>query len=255
MKNTKAYKLQSLKSRGNYYNPYEKIFKWNGYVWRCDQLGNIPLHFDSPHIMYDPDMVKINNNGELELSVGKCDKKFNLGGAKIYTPKIGVGLIRCVSNFSHGIYTIKAKLPSGRHLWPAFWNWGIESWPPEIDWMEGWTNCFSNYYKFINKYKIQTAYSSINAGDLINTAEFINTSALNKPHKEFNKYQMVWLPDKIEILYNDKIVRSITGNDAKRFANKTMCLILNVHVSDKFNPDKHEIKSPLILKEFKYSQL
>ena len=34
----------------------------------------------------------------------------------------------------------KAKLPYGDNLWPAFWMWSWDSWPPEIDIFEGYTN-------------------------------------------------------------------------------------------------------------------
>ncbi len=241
--------------KGDYYNPLEEKFYWCGFEWRCDQLGNVPFHFDSPNILYDPSKVTITKDGMLRLSVGKCHKKFNFAG-KDYAPEIGIGLVRLCENNGYGIYTVEAKLPEGKFLWPAFWNWGVKSWPPEIDWLEAWTNCFGNYYKFPFKYKIQSAYSSQNAGDLINTAEFCNISALKKPHKNFNKYQLLWRENYIAIKYNDVIVREISGDAVKQFNNKTMCLILNVNVVEgKFDPKKHKPKSDLLIKKFSYQKL
>jgi hypothetical protein len=50
----------------------------------------------------------------------------------------GSGLLTTYRTFSftYGYAEMRAKIPSGRGLWPAFWLLTLHTWPPEIDVME-----------------------------------------------------------------------------------------------------------------------
>lgn len=75
-------------------------------------------------------------NGVLTISAERAPARLaqELGGFK-YTS----GLITTQASFSqtYGYFEIRAKLPSGKGVWPAFWLLPLDlSWPPEIDVME-----------------------------------------------------------------------------------------------------------------------
>ena len=56
-----------------------------------------------------------------------------------------IGVIRTKKSWKYGIFQITAKLPKGKHLWPAIWLAGYKSWPPEIDILEGYSRNNDNY--------------------------------------------------------------------------------------------------------------
>ena len=74
--------------------------------------------------------------GLLTISADRAPEKLSrdLGGFK-YTS----GLISTQPSFSqtYGYFEMRAKLPAGKGVWPAFWLLPMDlSWPPEIDVME-----------------------------------------------------------------------------------------------------------------------
>jgi beta-glucanase (GH16 family) len=68
------------------------------------------------------------------------------------------------TKFGYGYFEIEAKLPTGRNLWPAFWMWSFDSWPPEIDILEGYSSVKRpSYFKLyldslLGFWNVQTNY-------------------------------------------------------------------------------------------------
>ena len=108
--------------------------EWEGYDWQIGERWGI-IHPNKPICYYDKDAVKINKKGELELYTHYNPRKFD--GKTVNT---GVGLINCKEKFEYGRFDIDIKLPKGPSLWPAFWMWSYNFWPPEIDVFEAYSN-------------------------------------------------------------------------------------------------------------------
>ena len=126
------------------------MIQWSGYDWLTqERWGN--MHPDKTYNWYDPSAVEIRND-DLILKTHYNPKEFTVNDKKI-TSNYGVGLISNTTKFDYGYFEIEAKLPTGKNLWPAFWMWSFDSWPPEIDIFEA--------YSSIKKSQLKT--------DLINT--------------------------------------------------------------------------------------
>lgn len=80
----------------------------------------------------DPFSVK---DGTLEIAARPAPKGVSALGGFAYVS----GLITTQPSFSqtYGYFEIRARLPRGKGVWPAFWLLPLDlSWPPEIDVME-----------------------------------------------------------------------------------------------------------------------
>jgi beta-glucanase (GH16 family) len=99
------------------------------------------------------------------------------------------GMINSYGSFSqmYGYFEIRAQLPAGQGLWPAFWLLPADgSWPPEIDVMEMLGNDTSTYYGSVHwgtsaehQYVTNTIQSSVDLS------------------ADFHTYGMSWSPDSI----------------------------------------------------------
>ena len=111
-----------------------RTFEWCGYEWITQERWG-QIHPEKSHWWYDESCVSVDKQNHLHLKTKYNPKRFeelNL------TSPIGVGLVSCTNKFKYGVFSIEAKLPHGKNLWPAFWMWSWDSWPPEIDVFEGW---------------------------------------------------------------------------------------------------------------------
>jgi beta-glucanase (GH16 family) len=118
-----------------------KIIDWSGYGWLTQERWG-QIHPDKPWNWYDETCVKTVNN-ELHLDIQYHPKEFDINGSLV-TSLFGTGLITCETDFSFGTFEIEAKLPQGSGLWPAFWLYPRNAWPPEIDIFEAYSKN-SNY--------------------------------------------------------------------------------------------------------------
>ena len=121
-----------------------KTIDWSGYTWLTKERWG-RLHKDKPYCWYDPSAVQIGIDDRLVLKTHYNPKEFEEYNLR---PKIGVGLISCTKEFGPGTFEIEAKLPYGKNLWPAFWLWSWDTWPPEIDIFEGYSKKHPNYSRF-----------------------------------------------------------------------------------------------------------
>ena len=111
---------------------------WSGHEWLTkERWGRV--HPDKSFCWYDPECVNVDNKGYLHLTTDKSPNEIQHYNGKTYKPNLGTGLICSVEDFSYGRFEIEAMMPRGRNKWPAFWLWGSETWPPEIDILEGYT--------------------------------------------------------------------------------------------------------------------
>lgn len=238
-----------------------KIFNWCGYEWLTEERwGN--LHPDRPWAWDDPGCVKVNDNNELELSIDLNPKKIIINGRE-YNPNYGMGLVSTTANnpkFKYGHYEWIAKMPKGKHLWPALWMWSWDSWPPEIDVVEAWTNCGGGYFRLNYKWhplvwNLQTNYHEPNEDG--NMAQCCSVFDMPDPARNFIKYELIWLPGELQFWYNDKQVRTINDPEFMKYLNENtnngMNIIMNIHPTEKYH--EGELKTTMLVKSFKYTPI
>lgn len=231
-----------------------KTINWSGYEWLTQERWG-QYHQDKDFCYYDPEAIEIDSNKELILKTHKNPKKFE--DKEI---SVGVGLVSCVERFGYGYFEIEAKLPKGKNLWPAFWMWAFESWPPEIDVFEGYTGDKGSYLDFnwkdpLKLWKVETNIHLGNQPDNYNLGSKKHWLGFFNPSKTYNRYACLWVEDTIEIYFNNRLIRKITDKKTmSQLRGKTMNVIINNHVDYNINtitPTKSEFK----IKQFKYQKL
>ena len=164
------------------------------------------------------------NNGELEVYVdpgfsGTGTGSLNLNPFQIVNGKLEIaaqplnedlqqftwgrsyssGLLSSKRSFNqkYGLFEIRAKIPKGKGLWPAFWLLPLNgSWPPELDVLEILGD---------NPQKLYVSWHS-NAGGK-HTSE---TKGIDVPDasEDFHTYSVYWTKDFIEWFFDDIQVAS-----------------------------------------------
>ena len=109
------------------------------------------------------------------------------------------GLLTTKASFSqtYGLFEIRAKMPKGKGLWPAFWLLPVNrAWPPEIDVLEVLGD---------NTRKLYVAWHS-NVGDK-HTAE---AKPIDVPDmsEDFHTYSVVWDKESLRWFFDDVQVAS-----------------------------------------------
>lgn len=226
-------------------------FNWCGYEWIMKERWGIS-HPEKPWAIYSNDCVSIDNEDNLILTI-KNTKQRDV----FYT-----GLVSTTRNnpvFKYGEYTWIAKMPIGKNLWPALWMWSWDSWPPEIDIVEGWTNNIGGYFKVSNKKPLLrwNIQSNIHIKDGNNIQrdfpEFWNWSIMSKnPYKDFIEYTMKWYKDRVEFYYDKILVRTVKDNAIMDYINSVsgMNIIMDIYPTARYKTN--QIKSPLYIKKFEY---
>ena len=238
---------------------------WSGYEWLPREIWG-QYHPDKAYCYYDRTAIDINDKDELILKTQYNPKIFK-GKSLHYNSKlteleipIGVGLVSCKEKFGYGYFEIEAKLPTGKNLWPAFWMSPNNSWPPEIDVIEGYTKNKNNYFHFNWKnpfgfWRVETNFHCGEQPNNYNLGSKTHWLGFKSPSKNYNKFGCLWAEDKIEIYYNDRLVRKLTDDKLlDEYRGKTMNVKINTHVDkniDTTNPTQSEYK----IKYFKYDKL
>jgi beta-glucanase (GH16 family) len=133
-------------------------------------------------------------NGVLEISAAPVPEDVR---RLIWNRKYTSGLITTRQSFTqqYGVFEMRARLPKGRGLWPAFWLLPPNGvWPPEIDVMEVLGNDTTMLY---------TSWHSRETGP--HTTETISTRVPDLSADfhtyafEWNKYEIRWFFDGVEV--------------------------------------------------------
>ena len=76
-----------------------------------------------------------------------------------------------------------------------------------------------------------------------------------KPQNSFNRYTLDWDPDRIDISFNGRIVRSIVDEEIlEKFNNTTQNVIINNMVQEEVD-DENPPYSEFVINYFKYTPL
>lgn len=231
--------------------------EWSGYNWITQERWG-QLHPDKPQCWYDPSAVKVIDGIDwLVLKTHSNPKYFD--NIKSISP-YGVGLVSCTERFGHGTFEIEAKLPVGKNLWPAFWMWSWDSWPPEIDVFEGYTTTRSEtYFDFkINNplgfWNVQSNIHYINQdGNASSIKGKTHWMGFNSPSKNYIRYKVEWFPNRITIYYDDRKVRELTDmNILDQFNRTTMNVVINNHIRYNTPHISSDQTSNFVIKYFNY---
>ena len=230
------------------------MINWKGHQWlQKERWGSV--HPEKPHWWYDPSASYIDAEDNLNLLTQRNPKYF-AEIDKIST--IGVGLFSCQSRFGWGEFEIEAKLPYGDHLWPAFWMWSWDSWPPEIDILEAYSDNNPNYFKLrllkpLGFWNVQTNVHYIDKNLNKMSGGKTHFLGFKDPTKNWIKYSVKWLPNKLEFYYNGRLVRKITDTKILEQLNlKKMNVIINNGVTAGVNLEKSNY-SNFVIRDFTYN--
>ena len=227
------------------------IFNWKGYEWQTHERWGAQ-HPDKLWAFYSQYCVDIDEKDNLVLSIRNSIT--NWDKSKIFP----MGLVSTTQDnpqFKFGTYKWTAKLPRGKHLWPALWMWSWDCWPPELDAMEAWSNDCGGYLMKDHKtMHITNCYHY----DEKDAHEFgylrLKDCWWCLPQYTFNDYTMEWTPDYIRFYFNKKMIREIKDKDKLQWIDNNsqsgMNVIMNIYPTKDYKDG--DMKSPLIVKNFEY---
>lgn len=148
-------------------------------------------------------------NGVLEIEAIRQEMAPGLGYRS--------GLLNSQTLFSqrHGYFEMRAKLPAGRGVWPAFWLLPVGGgWPPEIDVVE------------MLGHEADTLYASVHWQDSEHraTTRKVRVSDMSR---DFHTYGMAWRSDRI-VWYFDGL--EIAASSTPVGLDKPMYLLVNLAI-------------------------
>jgi len=232
----------------------KEYINWAGYEWLTHEVWG-RAKYSQPHQWMDSTCVIVrDDNLQLVTKYSPTTLEVmnpNTQQAETIRPKIGIGLVSCQYPFHFGEYEIEVKMPEGKDLWPAIWLYSLESWPPEIDIMEGYTNHRKSYWRWnMPPYSLKSNFHYRDEGLKEIGAKNIWVGFRN-PAKRFIKFTMRWTPDEIKIGAGNWWSRriSISGDIMKHYQQPMRFLLNNGTTAD------HPVGSPISIfeiKSFKY---
>jgi beta-glucanase (GH16 family) len=131
------------------------------------------------------------------------------------------GLITTRKFFSqqYGYFEMRAKIPSGKAIWPAFWMLPIDkSWPPELDIVE------------VVGQQPEVIVTTVHSGSVEQVKSSGCRTRLNGAYKEFHLYGAYWGPEKITYFIDREPIAEIATPSEM---NKPMYILLNLAVGGK----------------------
>ena len=174
------------------------------------------------------------DNGYLVLSLKKetvsCvqagGETFQYTSGAVSTRVDGSGTPYLV-DMPHGIYEIRAKIPSGRGTWPAIWLLGKKDYTPDSPYTIGWPDAGEidimeavGFEEAMGVYRLHhTLHRNRDAGFLWphqrpnRTGQGMTLTLSEPPSARFHTYRMIWTPDSIEFFVDDVRVRTMDLGD------------------------------------------
>lgn len=223
---------------------YREI-EWCGYHWRTEERWG-DRHPDQPKLVRDGNMVKENEDGSIALFITKNDDG-----------DYSAGLLSMIEPLGYGTYFLEVKLPEGDNLWPAFWCWSYDSWPPEIDFFEGYSGT-SDYREnaLMRRVCPNVHYGDDNASHSSVGARNVTSFACN-PDK-WIEVKCKYTKKHISIYYNGVLVYYVRSKKVMQWFrdHEMQNVIINTGVSPRFSDEDVEtLGMPMVVKNFKYEKI
>ena len=178
-----------------------------------------------------------------------------------FTIPTGVGLVTSVEGWQYGWFEAWIQLPKGQSYWPAFWLSGVNSWPPEIDIFEAYSEEGPEYQgKFLfSKLKGKRIQPNLHYGVIED-----GTKEMYGPYDapvanctdRFVQYVCHWERDFIRIYYDGALVFETTDPEVLKWYNreKDQMLVIFNHGRTKDQPKGNPDESAMIVKSFRVWQ-
>lgn len=183
---------------------------------------------------FDGTGVSIDSNG---VNFRWTDNKLTAKDGTII--KNGIGFIVSKDSYGYGDYEWEILMPLGVGLWPAIWISAKNSWPPEIDLMEGYSDENGKYRLKSNIHRQgipgNTSDGAMEHGYLVDVDVSI-------------KLSMVYTADSVKMYYNGWFVREERGFGG----NPEMLVIMGIGLRANFN---YTLDRAMTVKSFKYRRV
>ena len=129
------------------------------------------------------------------------------------------GLISSKRSFKFGWIEATIQLPKEEMQWSAFWTSGLDSWPPEIDILEAYTD------QDVEKIKIQPNihWKTVNGKSSYGAP----TIPVKDPSDRFVQYAVHWTEDFIKFYYDGILVQVCDNKQMLKDNSAEQFIILN----------------------------
>jgi len=221
-------------------------FEKFGFKWRIGRSWGL-AHPDD--ICYaDGGVVQVFEN-EIRLGLEYKPAYFTPDQKKLYN--WGIGYVSSLQSFKYGALKVKFILPGGNHLWPAIWVYDCETWPPEIDIVEAWTNdisekkCYRKEWNGILLPFTNDIFPSFHLGDCPENHQSKSYRNLFKGSCSsrldtdlgINECELQWTSDYIRIYWNGHKMVDESDKEILSWFNRSngMQIHLNNYISNQFS--------------------
>ncbi len=256
-------------------NPEINRFKWCGHQWETCMESGRPIHPDDPRYYIDGRQVaKFNDAIHLSLAHNPISFIWGWYDKNVYAPDVACGLIKSVEAFPvNTSFECDVMMPKGNNLWFSFWLTACDSWPPEIDVFEGYTDQDGSYYdklafhwKFPFLYKNLRFESNVHYTDSKGVHRQIGPKGIHERYlkrslsSSWNHFKCCWKEDFITFSINDVVVRTIKNKKTlSKMKTSGMWVIFNIWPNDKFDTSKDgdimSFVSPFKIRNFKVNKI
>ena len=223
----------------------EQEFEWNDRKWHVGQFWGM-AHPNPKHNCYHSAEAMDNIEGVYMFLDIKDEPKFfeEIQQTKEY----GVGYMTSVDEYLYGDFYFQYSLPIGINLWPAIWMSSKESWPPEIDIMEGWSG--KGFFKKDNPdYKkiwfLNDIYPSLHYGTkddhkIKTFGSFPFKKYTYSSCQRLHAYvtcRLLWEPEHMRIWYDGHKVLDFKDATILSEFNKPMVIHVNTYIDEDFKKE------------------
>jgi hypothetical protein len=244
----KILKFFNFKPKFNYKN-YKLIFSDNFKEDSDKWLKTMYYgHLHPDDLWYaSEDCVEFSSEG-LKLHQRFNNRTVEYWDGKTYNTILDNGYLTSIDPYGYGLYEWNVILPKGANQWPALWLTGFDSWPPEIDVVEAYSDANGKYNNRLN--------TNIHYGVIGDKYDISGRKSLSFKESELDEpinFKLIFEENLICIYVNNFLVRRIKNKKImKWFNNQKFYIVMSSGMSDyNTNPNQETV---FLIKNFSYYQ-